>query len=399
MSTESGELDNLEHHLRQLHRGIVLYNFSGIIYYSLKWHEKYGRLTKDHKSIDTNEIIKPEIFELDDKLNLILSVVLRAHSCNVKQVHDTLFTKKDKNQYKKILRQVKVLAELGLVQYMGEPGEDETERIGNTNRYSLPIELTMAGIIYILINHSIEKFQIYDPFRQLLTNESLNNLFVCFLYPYFMRKTLLDLGMNDLFLSYLNQICRIINKNLNIYHKYMDPDLRSQFLISNRYTMIHLFNWSAQLSRDTQIDNSRIITILRNHLYREFKWKWLSGARFSFDLENNFIEIHGPNKEYSIIIISLSTETVTLRYRSVTYSNIFKMKRFHDQVSIYGKNKTIKEGLDIPFLYQCKRELCPLLFELQHIASTDKRVKHVLNRDPKFKKTLNEIIEILKFEH
>jgi len=375
----------------------VLEKFGGIIDYAIEWQSNKKKLTKNTKS---KSHIKTSVFEqaflLDDKYDTILKVLLQNPASSTQDICNNLNPTMDDNGYRIILRRVKELSNLGLI----EEVLPDASYIGNMSKNTIPYQLTLIGIIYVILNFGTNVFLWSDPLKQLLCNYNypFNLLFQYFLYPYFTKETLLcDMELRIDFLRYLRSICKIIQGQIGFYYSFTHPELTSTNLIDDKYIPEHLFNWSKS---NTQIKdtNEKINERLIKYLYKEFKWNWIQHARITLDYDGNKIEIQDKNSNYALIIISTTSKTAILRYRGITYSNLFKVFLNEQTISVAGKGYTVKNSLDPGFLFNCQKELLSLLFSFQCRSVNNEKLRNILSKDPKYRKTIGEMIRILKFK-
>lgn len=377
----------------------ILSRFSSIIYYASKWGQNQKKISKNIKSKRENESIFEIAFNLDDKYDKILSVLLRFPSYNKKQISEVIYPNLKNKEYEKIKHQIDDLLELGLIEVDESRLPDEIEFIGGTQKYWNLYELSLTGIIYVVLNHRKLEFLVHKPFKHLLKNYHAQHLFYFFLHPYFEKETLLKLDLDWYFLEYLVRICNTINRYMYTFNNF-DPRRSPENLIDNNYLPTTIFDWPMLPSKYDYKINNKIIELLNQYLIRELKWNWLENAKFILKFQNNTIEISDKNNN-AIIIISPSNKTAILRYKGNNYTNLFKVYEPHNNLlPINGKDKTVEETLGPQFLWNCRRELFTLLYDLQHICKitiTD-RPRQLLYKDQKYRKTIDDALDDLKIK-
>lgn len=375
----------------------VLEKFGPIIEYTKQWYLNKSKLTKNMKfKSHLQASVYEQAFSLDDKYDRILKVMLEVPASNTQDICDHLNPNMDDNGYRRVLRQVKNLLELGLI----EETLPDAKYIGNMGKNTIPYQLTLIGIIYIITNFGSNLFLGSDPLKHLLCNYNYpyNSLFHHFLYPYFSKETLLsDMELRFHFLIYLRKICKIIQNEMILYYSLAHPDLASSNLIDNKYVPDHLFYWSKSKT-GIKNTNEQIIDTLRNYLLKESGWTWIKNATITIDYDNNRIEIKDHGNNYAMVNISTSTMTVNLRYKGITYSNLFKMHIDNQTISILGKGGMAKETLDPGFLFSCQNELLSLLFSLQSRSVRNKKFKKILSKDPKYRNSIDMMISLLSIK-
>lgn len=145
----------------------VLEKFNGIIDFTIGWLSNKTKLTKNMKSkLHLQESSFEKAFSIDDKYDQILKVLLEIPASNTKEICQQLDSNIDDNGYRKILRQVKELAKLGLI----EDSLPDARYIGHMGKNTIPYELTLTGIVYIISNFGTNLFLGADPLKQLLCN-------------------------------------------------------------------------------------------------------------------------------------------------------------------------------------------------------------------------------------
>jgi hypothetical protein len=199
------------------------------------------------------------------------------------------------------------------------------------------------------------------------------------------------------FLAYLQRICKVIQNHMSSYYILAHPDLASTNLIDTKYAPEHLFIWSKYNTkiRDT---NEKIIESLKKYLFKEFAWRWIQNANVTLNFDDNKIELQDDKHNYAIIIISPKTKTAILRNNNITYSNLFKIFIEEQTISFEGKGPIAKDSLDPGFLFECQKELISLLFSFQSRSNRNEKLKNILTKDPKYRKTIDEMIRILKLK-
>lgn len=377
--------------------GFVLEEFAGIIDFASKWNEKKNKFSKNIGfKVVNEESIFEKAFRLDSKYDLILSILLRDPAIHAKTICNYIDPNMDEDDYRKILNQLDNLLYLDLI----SESIGDAEPIGNFRKNTIPYELTLGGIMYIISNFEIGIFFGFDPLKQLLENYNYpkNLLFKQFLYPYFAVETLLkDVGLRTELLGYLNRICKIIQQTMTLYYTFSHPELAQENLIENRYVPTLLFNWPKSKTTDT-INKAKIITVLKHYLHKEFKWDWIRDSRIQLDYQNDKIQIIGKNNNYLVISISSVNKSATLFHKGRKYNDLFTVYNEKTSLAVLGKGPTVKESIDKPFLFLCQRELVSLLFTLRHRSVKDKTLEDTLSNDPLFRKAIDEMIDILKIK-
>ncbi len=375
----------------------VLEKFGLIIEYAKQWYLNESKLTKNIKyKSHLQASVYERAFSLDDKYDSILNVLLKYPASSTQDVCIHLNPNMDDNGYRRILRQVKMLLKLGLI----EETLPDAKYIGNMGKNTIPYQLTLAGIIYIITNFGSNLFFSSDPLKHLLCNYNYpyNSLFHHFLYPNFSKETVLsDKELRFNFLIYLRRICKIIQKEMIFYYSLAHLDLASSNLIDNKYVPNHLFYWSKSKT-GIKNTNEQITNALRNYLLKEFGWAWIKNAAITIDYDNNRIEIKDQDNNYAMVNISTSTMTVNLRYKGITYSDLFKMHIDNQTISISGKGHIAKEVLDLGFLFSCQSELLSLLFSLQSHSVKNKKYRKILSKDPKYRNSIDMMINLLSIK-
>jgi hypothetical protein len=401
----------------------VLDPIAGIIDYALLWRRNKSKLIKNRrpqtkinyldallyiysspikelvntkKSNTLNKILYEEAFELDEKYVVLLSILLRFNNINVKQIYDKLYATMNENEYRRILRQIRQLFDLGLIEYAGDP-EEEPIRIGNTQKLALTYKLSIVGLVFVISNISLAAFIDYESLKQLLDNYGYNWIFTYFIYPYFSKDVLLNPDATTAFLNYLSRACSIMKNSMFFYRSFFYPEYAATNLIDDQFTMTHIFNWHTSRLQTDPVYEQKIIDSLRSYLLKVFHWDWLQAANFSLDHKNNMIEITN-GKHYSLILFSIQNLKVTLRYNGTSYTNIFRLLSSQDYVVVLGRDKTVKESLDSSFLYQCEQELLLLLYDLRFASTKNKRIKQILSNDSLYQNTIERITDHLKIK-
>ncbi len=373
----------------------VLKEFANIIDYAMIWHKEQRKITKNTKSKIVDYSFTQKTFILDDAYDAILAIFLGAPSITVKALCNFINPTWNKNDYRKMRRMVNKILSLGLI----EKVMDDSIHIGNMGKGTVPYRLTLIGIIYIITNHELEIFSMIDPFMRIISDDSYssNILFQRFLYPYFRKQTLQLEELRAEFLDYLDRICNRIKEHLDFYYMWYKPDSSPNSLIENKYILKQLFIWNKL--DDGKDDIKRlIVNTLRNYLYEQFQWTWILKASFKLDYENNLIELLGENKEYSRIQISRLNQIVFLKYNGNTYESVFRMDPKKTHTVILGKGETLKEKFDPGLLFDCPQELLALLFSIQSRFIANEEIKQVLSNDPIYRKTVDEMINLLKIK-
>ena len=268
----------------------VLKEFTSIIDYAMIWHKEQRRFTKNTKSKIVDKTFTQKAFILDDAYDAIIAIFLGAPSITVKDLCNFINPKWSENNYRKMLRMVNKLLNLGLI----EKVMTDSIHIGNMEKGTVPYRLTTVGVIYVITNHELEIFSIIDPFMRIMSTDHYSNniLFQRFLYPYFTKQTLELEELRMEFLDYLNRICYKIKEHLDFYYMWYKPDSSPLSLIDNKYSLKQLFIWNKSDDGKDEVKRS-ITNILKNYLYEEFQWMWILKASFKLNYENNQIEIFG----------------------------------------------------------------------------------------------------------
>ncbi len=371
----------------------LLEKFKGIVDYANKWHQKKTIITKNTKSRVIDKSYIDESFSLGDTYDAILAILLVYPTMREKDLCDYLEGTPYKKNSRKMSRLVTPLLELGLVEVAWE----ESKLIGNMKKITKPFRLTLVGIMYVIINHDLIIFSNGNPLRQLLSDPVYSNnlLFEEFLYPYFSRETLLELKELDYeLLNYLQQICKIIENNMDYYRVWLDPSVASTSVIDNKYILKELFDWD---TKDENHDSKKnfIISTLKDFLYKQFEWDWIENATFRLDYRSNRIEITSDN-QYAVIQISPSSYTVVLKYKNQVYRDILKMVPAKNPRKVVGKGASLQETFDPHLILDCKKELVNLFFIVQIGFMDDDRISQILLRDSKYQYTLQTIANVFK---
>jgi hypothetical protein len=97
-------------------------------------------------------------------------------------------------------------------------------------------------------------------------------------------------------------------------------------------------------------------------------------------------------------MISQGSMKAVLRHKNKTYTNLFKIRHDDSRFVILGKGGVAIQEMDSRFHFQCKQELLILLFNIQFLATKNGRVKEILLKDSKYRKTIDEMIWMLKIK-
>ncbi len=307
----------------------------------LSWGRNYKKVALNIRNIpEFVETVYDASFKIYEKYNIVLDILLKKPALNVMDIYLQIQDRKkgitnedqrdpriDRNEYKKIQRMIKDLLNLMYIEKLPE----KKANIGNFEKVrSIPYQLSLAGIFYIIMNHRLFE-DVWFVLEHLIKNYSNNILFQYFLYPYFEISTLKESIMHTLIIEYLQEVCHLIK-----YH--LKWKVNGENLIEG-YVPFRLFSWPNQ---DSITTNSSSITqenwsSLKEYLEKEMGWKWIYDAKVIADYTKNIITIQSDElATSSIIFINRQEKKAVLKFNGINY-NIF------DVDDSYGKLEILKK--------------------------------------------------------
>lgn len=379
----------------------VLDEFIAIDEYVWKKLRKDKKLLSNRYRENTySENIYNTAYKIDRKYHRILEVILNYPNLNIKNIAIKALELHKKqqnvkmsdtaqhNNYKKIRRMIVDLENIHLIEKI--IGEERP--IGNFDKITVPYRLTLHGIFFIILNYEFIGF--YDTIKILLKNYPKNSIFQIFLYPYFEKKTLeeLDVYLSRLILIYLIDILNMIISKISLW------SMPSDNLLHGHVTR-DLFSWpkNDDISYNEYFDSSQNWSYeLRSYLGQEFKWNWIHSAKIIPRPESNLITINSDQIETPITIRINKQEKKAYIIVDGKNFDIFRVVDKNNYLSIEGKFRLFKKMINDDVEYGVKLHLIVLLFGIRNFDhSTFPKVKQTLSTDPKFKRTINEMIRIL----
>ncbi len=196
-----------------------------------------------------------------------------------------IFTDEKPVDYKTIWRRFDNLYKLNLVKKMQGFKTKESDI-----RAPIPYELSLHGILYILLNYPSNLSQGKLIFY-LSYNYPLNILFTEFLHSLINQDTLLDSRdekLSAIVYTYLKNICKDL-QNITKSHNDISCDVEG-------YILTKIFNWP----RDENLSSYKAIPFndhdLRSYLKNKFDWPWIDECILESNYIQNSIDIYKPNK-------------------------------------------------------------------------------------------------------
>jgi hypothetical protein len=196
-----------------------------------------------------------------------------------------IFTDEKPVDYKTIWRRFEYLYKLNLVKKMQGFKTKESDI-----KASIPYELSLHGILYILLNYpsnlSRGKLIFYLSY-----NYPLNIVFTEFLHSLINQDTILDFRdekLSALIYAYLINICKDL-QNIAKSHNDISCDAEG-------YKLTKIFNWP----RDENLSSYKAIPFddhdLRAYLKNKFDWPWIDECIIEPNYIQNSIDIYKSNK-------------------------------------------------------------------------------------------------------
>lgn len=381
---------------------LILDQFIDINSYVWRKLKKNKKLLSNKKrEITYDENIFDTAYKIDARYHNILEVVLNNPNSNITiiaekyrgpglkyNIHSSLRDKD--NHYKKITRMVKDMEEIQLI----EVNNLSKKQIGNFDKTTIPYRLTIHGIFFVILNNEFIGF--YNVIKSLIKNYPSNILFQAFLYPYIEKKSLEDLGniLSHLVLFYLEDVIKLITGKIQIW------SMPSSRLIDG-YFPETLFSWPINIDarKNIFIKNLNWSQPLRKYLNKEFGWDWIYTVSIIARPEMNLITIESNNSNQNISIrINIEDKTAVILIDKKKFE-IFKVNEEDDQLLIQGKGRHFKKLIEGDLKYGVNLSLLQLLFAIGSIDTQEfPNVKQVLSKDTNFKRTTNDLINVLKIE-
>lgn len=138
---------------------------------------------------------------------------------------------------------------------------------------------------------------------------------------------------------------------------------------------------------------------LRHYLYQEIGWEWIYKANIYAKPELNLISITSDQTNQNIKIRINRKDKKANLIIDGKILDIFKVVDSYDSnhLSVEGKFKNLKKMINADLEYGTKLHLLELLFAIRNYdPQTFPELKNILFKDIKFKKTIDEMINILK---
>lgn len=181
--------------------GFILDQFIDIDNYVWTKLKKDKKLLKNRRRENTyDENIYDTAYRIDRKYHYILKVILNNPDLNIKRIGEMYLNhvsivKKNRNsssvkhnRYRKIERMIKDLENVHLIERV----ESKRTPIGNFEKKDAPYRLTIHGMFFVLLND--EFIGLFEVVGSLLNNYPKNEIYQIFLYPYFEKESLEEVG-------------------------------------------------------------------------------------------------------------------------------------------------------------------------------------------------------------
>jgi hypothetical protein len=322
---------------------------------------------------------------LDSKSLELLNILLKRPNLSAYDIYEIrkgekYYTKKgiSRTWYSSIRRNLERLCELKLVE-VNEKRSDEEKKTNTRKPYLLSINR-----IFYLISNVIDRFY-SELIIPLLQNYGSNILFTLFLYPYFNRKTLLEIKdevVFDIIYNYLNNVCRTIHVSLKSMHTLI-YQADEQGYILNR-----LFMWpreSIPLSSPESIpfDTAELI----NYLKATFNWEWANSSRITPIYDGKMVDIINPpfKPEEIIRLLINEKDNKAQLMKNGKHIGEFVITTHDLFLSIDARTKKRKIDIFIEYLVgQCKDHTTSFLTNLRSQIKAVNQGYQLLSKDEKF---------------
>lgn len=302
---------------------------------------------------------------------------------------------KEYNRYGKIRRQVDELVNLKLVESLKE------DKIGNFSdkTTSKLYRLSISGIFYVLINWHRISTQ-YSVLSALSKNYPDNLIFENFLYQYFEKQSIDEIGMyiSSQIIAFLSNICKYIVNHLHM------------LTIPADYSMngFPLFSWPSQSNEVKDEFSSQDELKLKNYLFKELSWKWILDARIIPNFMENKITIKSDEVDFTPVIKIFRKEKQAILNIGTTSIMFFGVVReSNGSLSINGKPIFSHTQFTYhSFNRWCREEVLLLIYRIYKIndfpdvdqSFVENIVGRTLIKDSTFKKTVESIRNTFKFK-